>query len=322
MNAFPKPVIDAMADRAMRLHHMLWHLTRDSWAVLTPAGKEVFTDHGWVPPRPSRGPKDPATGNRPVELDNGSGEDFLYMHRVMIAEVNHILAEVGDPQHPQVQGWVTIPAPDDPDFPVPPAYQLPGDPGGTQSLLNVKSQAAYDQIHARETQVTDPAVLRQITLGHLGAFVEFFIHNTLHMRWSSQMPEYRPGGDAFSVDPRWDDSAYNWLGDTYSSHVNPLFWKIHGWVDARIDDWMAANNLQGPVPWSFDPPWSGPEGGHGHDHGHGHHPVAHLALRARPGSPEAEALHSRLRAMEATVEDLKRVGVTEPARFPLHDGDL
>ncbi|MEU0946873.1 hypothetical protein ABZ379_29660 [Streptomyces canus] len=253
-----------------------------------------------------------------MELDNGSGEDFLYMHRQMIAEVNEILAEVGDPQHPRVQGWVTIPAPGDSDFPVPPAYELPGDPDGTQ-ILAFKSQAMYDQIHARETQVTDPAILRQITLGRLGAFVEFYIHNALHMRWSAQMPEYRPGGDEFSVDPKWDDSAYNWLGDTYSSHVNPLFWKIHGWVDARIDDWMAANNLQGPVPWSFDPPWSGPAGGH--DHGH-HHPVAHLALRARPGNPEAEALQVRLNAMETTVEALKRAGVREPARFPVHTGEL
>ncbi|MGW4103666.1 hypothetical protein [Streptomyces sp. NPDC004976] len=132
------------------------------------------------------------------------------------------------------------------------------------------------------------------------------------------MPEYRPGGDEFNVDPKWDDSAYNWLGDTYSSHVNPLFWKLHGWVDARIDDWMAANNLQGPVPWSFDPPWSGPEGGPDH----GHHAVTHLALRARPGSAEADALQARLSAMEATVEDLKRAGVREPARFPVHYGEL
>jgi hypothetical protein len=318
MNAFPKPVIDAMADRTMRLHHMLWHRTRDSWADLTAGEKKVFSDHGWVPPRPSLGPTDPATGNRPVELDNKSGEDFLYMHRQMITEVNGILAEVGDPQYPRVQGWVTIPTPDDHDFPVPPAYELPGDPKGTQGLHDVKSPEAYAQIHAVETQVTDPAVLRQITLGRLGAAVEFFIHNALHMRWSAQMPEYRPGGDEFNVDPKWDDSAYNWLGDTYSSHVNPLFWKIHGWVDARIDDWMAANDVQGQVPWSFHPPWSGPGGGHDH----GHHPVAHLALRARPGSAEAEALHSRLRAMDATVEDLKRAGVREPTRFPVHNGRL
>lgn len=316
MNAFPKPVIDAMADRAMRMHHMLWHSTRDSWADLTTAEKKVFSDHGWVPPRRSRGPTNPATGDRPVELDNGSGEDFLYMHRQMIAEVNGILAEVGDPQYPRVQGWVTIPAPDDADFPVPPAYGLPGgDPNGTQ---DVKSQAEDDRIHALEAQVTDPAVLRQVTLGRLGSFVEFFIHNALHMRWSAQMPEYRPGGEESNVDAKWDDSAYNWLGDTYSSHVNPLFWKIHGWVDARIDDWMAANNLQGPVPWSFQPPWSGPMGGHDH----GHHPVAHLALRARPGSAEAEALHSRLRDMEATVEDLRQADFREPARFPVHNGEL
>jgi hypothetical protein len=64
----PEPVIDAMADRAMRLHHMLWHRTRDSWADLAPEERKVFNDHGWVPSRPSLGPTDPATGDRPVEL--------------------------------------------------------------------------------------------------------------------------------------------------------------------------------------------------------------------------------------------------------------
>ena len=36
-----------------------------------------------------------------------------------------------------------------------------------------------------------------------------------------------------------------------------LFWKVHGWVDDRIGDWMSANGHTGPVPWSFDPPWVG-----------------------------------------------------------------
>jgi hypothetical protein len=68
------------------------------------------------------------------------------------------------------------------------------------------------------------------------------------------------GGDPFDVDPRFDDPAYDWLADFYSSHVNPIFWKLHGWVDARIDDWMKANDKTGPVPWSFDPPMERPHG--------------------------------------------------------------
>ncbi|MET9817590.1 hypothetical protein [Streptomyces sp. NPDC006355] len=300
MNAFPKPVIDAMAARTMRLHHMLWHTARDSWAVLTPQEKAVFRDHGWDPPRPSLTAPHPVTGIRSVERDNGSGEDFLYMHREMIAAVDEILAEVGDPQHPRVEGWPTVPAPEDTAYPVPPAFDIPDDPATADAIRNAKTQASFDQLRAWEAEFTDPAALRQMTLGRLGARIEFGIHNRMHLRWAAEMPAYRPGGDVFSVDPRWDDADYDWLADTYSAHVNPVFWKLHGWVDARIDDWMTANELTGPVPWSFDPPWSGPEGHH-------HHRVS------RP------SLEERLSDMESTAEHLRQAGIAQPARFPVLD---
>ncbi|GGW42701.1 hypothetical protein GCM10010503_18970 [Streptomyces lucensis JCM 4490] len=314
MNGFPKPVIDAMADRAMRLHHMLWHTARDSWSRATPEQQEVFRHHGWEPPRPSLTAPDPVTGTPSVELENGSGEDFLFMHRQMIATVDEILAESGDPLHPRVEGWPTIPAPQDTEYPVPPPFDIPGDDDTSAVIRNAKSQESFDRIRQWEAEFTDPAKLRQTSLRRLGARIEFGIHNRMHLRWSAEMPSYRTGGDAFSVDHQWDDAAYNWLADTYSAHVNPIFWKLHGWVDARIDDWMAANQLTGPVPWSFDPPWSGPAGGHDH-----HHPVALLALRARPGNAEADALQSRLKGMETAVEHLKHAGVTEPARFAVYE---
>ncbi|WP_406009109.1 hypothetical protein OG440_25580 [Streptomyces sp. NBC_00637] len=315
MNAFPKPVIDAMSARAMRLHHMLWHTARDSWTALTPAQQEVFHHHGWAPPRPSLTAPDPVTGNRSVDVGNGSGEDFLFMHRQMIAAVDEILAEAGDPQHPRVEGWPTIPTPQDAEYPVPPAFDVPHDIETAEAIRGAKTQESFDQIREWEARFTDPVKLRAMSLGQLGARIEFGIHNRLHLRWSAELPEYRPGGDAFSVDTRWDDATYDWLADTYSAHVNPLFWKLHGWVDARIDDWMAANGLAGPVPWSFDPPWSGPEGGHDHHH----HAIVRLTRRARPGNAEADALESRLGTMETTVEHLRQAGVSEPARFVVHD---
>ncbi|MFF5363741.1 hypothetical protein ACFY4I_30850 [Streptomyces scabiei] len=314
MNAFPKPVIDSMADRAMRLHHMLWHTARDDWMIFTPEQQEVFRHHGWEPPRPSWTARDPITGKRRVEFDNGSGEDFLFMHREMIAAVNEILADLGDPQHPRVEGWPTIPAPEDAEYPVPPAFGVPGDSQFTNAIREAKTEQSFNRIRTEEAKYTDPARLRGMTLRRLGAEIEFGIHNMMHLRWAAQMPEYRPGGDEFSIDPRWDDASYNWLADTYSAHVNPIFWKLHGWVDARIDDWMAANELTGPVPWSFDPPWSGPAGHDPH-----HHPVARLVLQAHPGNGEAEALRSTLGDMETTVEHLKRAGVGEATRFPVAD---
>ncbi len=93
------------------------------------------------------------------------------------------------------------------------------------------------------------------------------------------------------IDARWDDPSYDWLGDTYSSHVNRVFWKLHGWVDNRIEDWKQANNVNGPIQWRGTwlgkmPPHPAPHSLHAiltleprdmevsvralHDHDHGH----------------------------------------------------
>jgi hypothetical protein len=55
--------------------------------------------------------------------------------------------------------------------------------------------------------------------------------------------------DPDSINPSWDDVSYDWLADTYSSHVNDTFWKLHGWVDECIDSWVQANGITGDIPW-------------------------------------------------------------------------
>ena len=52
--------------------------------------------------------------------------------------------------------------------------------------------------------------------------------------------------DTFDFDPMWDDPKYDYLGEFYSSHVNPLFWRLHGWVDDRIEDWFNAHESMQP----------------------------------------------------------------------------
>ena len=51
-----------------------------------------------------------------------------------------------------------------------------------------------------------------------------------------------------------DKIKYQCLADTYSAHVNPIFWKIHGWVEDRLEDWREANNLK-RIPWKYK--WEG-----------------------------------------------------------------
>jgi hypothetical protein len=77
--------------------------------------------------------------------------------------------------------------------------------------------------------------------------MEFFANIALNI-----LSCYRPSVDPTqpsSMDPKWNDPSYDYLRDTYSSHVITIFWKLHGWVDDRIEDWKAANGITGPIQW-------------------------------------------------------------------------
>lgn len=254
----PDGVVLMMADRPMRMHHFLWHAVRDNWLLSYDDDvKQALREIGWEPPRPALRPG-PDGNPRPI-LDNGSGEDFLFMHRRMIADVDRELARIGDPGYPRVEGWPTVPPPADADYPVPPPYAT-GNPGLDAHLREVKSDAFFARMAEWERAYTDPERLRGMGLGEFGARIEFTIHNRMHMRWSEPVAELRPDADPADpsgIDPRWDDPAYDWLGDPYSSHAHPVFWKLHGWVDDRIDDWARANGVSGPIPWTGT--WEGPE---------------------------------------------------------------
>src|SRR5206468_651055 len=96
-----------------------------------------------------------------------------------------------------------------------------------------------------------------------GARIEHTIHNSLHMRFSSDPGAARPDVDSVdpsTIDAKWDAVGYDYLDDTYSSQVNPVFWKIHGWVDDRIEDWKRAHGIAGEIAWKGT--WSGPEDHH------------------------------------------------------------
>lgn len=234
----PPQVVYAMAQRRRRIHHYLWHRVRDSWLRLSEIERQAVRDvnPGWVPPRPALD----ALG-RPLR-DNDSGEDFLFMHRQMIALADDILARAGDPNYPRVEGWRRMPPPDDADYLVP---EFPD-----SELEQVKSPTYFRRFIARwERQFTDPQYLKGVTLGQLGSDIEFTICHALHVRWAARSPVgYRqPEQFTRQISEQWDAPAYDYLGDTYSSHVNPLFWKIHGWIDERIEDWKSAQGITGDI---------------------------------------------------------------------------
>ncbi len=257
-----------MASRPHRLHHWLWHQVRNSWFSYPDDVKRKIEELGWKPPRPAfneRGEPD---------VTNNAGEDFLYMHRQMIADVNGVLDTVGDPLYPRIEPWLSPPPPEDPDFPVPPAWFDPtGQVIPLERLQRVKSDVFYDKrMTSWQSIFTNPGFLRGISLGILGTLIELTMHNAMHMRWASNPAGSRPEPSPTqgeTIPTTWDDLRYNYLGDTYSSHVHPIFWKLHGWIDDRIEDWKSANGVFG-IDHFWKGRWLGKMPGHEAEQ-HGEH---------------------------------------------------
>ncbi|KAF0865642.1 twin-arginine translocation signal domain-containing protein [Pseudomonas sp. LD120] len=268
-----------------RLFHQLWHASRDRWHTLPKDKRNSLRGLGWQP-GPVKHERD-ARGRR--KHRNASGIDFLFMHRHMLLHARSL--------QPDLVSWHQLPQPcarleqDRQAFiryyenhdgcSVPPAWVADDDEEFTQWLHGLKSDAAfYGNFQVWESQYQDPEYLSRLTLGQFGSEVELGLHDWLHMRWadvardpSNGMPvmEARLSSDFAG---RWYQPENDFLGDPFSSHVHPMFWKFHGWIDDRIDDWFRAHERYHPgevlrrevngVPWfapgrwvEIDDPWLG-----------------------------------------------------------------
>ncbi|MEU0741117.1 hypothetical protein [Streptomyces sp. NPDC006134] len=312
----PPEVLELMGSRHHRLHHAIWHGLRDNWVRpsdgdISESDKAEITQLGWAPPRPNQFPTRGTVDVR--EPDNGAGEDFLYMHRQMIQEVRELLSGHG---LPMIQAWASIPSPDRKSrnrdgFSVPRAWDQGQGDTAAKGLATVKSDEYWrSRMTFLERQFKNPEYLATLSLDQLGAKIEWLIHNLMHVRWCSLPTDPEnpltplPGGrPPTETSEKWIKVTrdgkpfyYDDLNDTFSSHVHPLFWRLHGWVDDRIEDWYAAHAAAHPGqvtrktvggvswfaegPWvSVEAPWVGPavsghgpdghDGGHGHGQGHG-----------------------------------------------------
>jgi hypothetical protein len=262
--------LSMLASKSHRLKHTVWHTARGQWNDLREESKKKIRDLGWGIDRP------PFTKDRALDLSNGAGEDFLYMHRKMISMVRH---EYDIHKIPYIESWKTLPQPntqqfayseqDDPTNPdkkiyrfnaldsgymIPPATPLllSQQPDNFSELLKFfKSPAFFNSVMSQlERQFKEPSYLSALSLGALGNLLEFTIHNQMHMRWSSVSRDPSTNAPAirsdFDFDLKWDDPKYDYLGEFYSSHVNPIFWRLHGWVDDRIEDWFNAHEAARP----------------------------------------------------------------------------
>lgn len=269
-----------------RLFHQLWHATRDQWHKLPVEKHNALRGLGWQPG--PRGRERDARG--PRKHRNGSGIDFLFMHRHMLMHARTLQ---------DLPSWQRFPLPqpsvefdragfaryhDNHDgHRVPPSWQAPEDEAYGQWVAAIKAQETFcSNFQVWESQYQDPQYLSKLSLGAFGSELEMNLHDWLHMCWASVPRD--PINSApvpFARDPadfaaRWFERENDFLGDPFSSHVNPVFWAFHGWIDDRIDDWFRAHERYHPgqvrrqqvngVAWfapgrwvEVDDPWLGPD---------------------------------------------------------------
>jgi len=133
----PASVKAMLSQRARRLHHFIWHSVRNSWHDFPASVQQALRDLDWEPPRPAFD----ANGN--LNFANLSGEDFLLMHREMIAHTNAKLQEAADPSYTSVGGWSQVSTPTDPDFPVPAVYTITQNGQEVVNTTEIKSDEFF-----------------------------------------------------------------------------------------------------------------------------------------------------------------------------------
>jgi len=228
------------------MHYYLWHEVRDNWVTYPKDLQDELRKAGWEPPRPAGLP------HEPLETDD-SGEDYLFMHRDTIRYANKILADAGDPNYRRIEGWLELPAPDDPDYPVPPPWF---DPAEFPVIVQFTQRSKADMVYQKYLKpwgemFSDPGFLKMISLGTLGSLIHSTVHATVKRRWSAvpggRRPE--PGPQVKTIPAEWDDPRYDYLADFYSMQVNPVYWKFYGWVDDRIEEWKLVHGVFGTDFW-------------------------------------------------------------------------
>ncbi len=240
----PTQVKESLASPEMRWKHHYWHLVKNPGFANSPSPlRDALRNVGWQAPQLTDEP--------------GAGIDFLDMHRQMIGRVNMMLVQAADPDWPAVEGWTDIPADNtDPDWPVP---DIPGsstDPWSWEQLQSVagigssRDPQRITQMMDFASTVRDPNVLTipAVSIDVLGSAIEGQIHNWMHMFFAMTPP----------VDTRSMDIQNDWLGQPFSSHVNPYFWKLHGWIDDCITAWEDARGENADFSGAWQPPADAP----------------------------------------------------------------
>jgi hypothetical protein len=202
----PKAIVDYEAKMGWGTHHLRWHTERQ-WNLLDPSDRDYAKGKGWAPAKIQEGAK-------------GNGLEFLAMHRVMIRT---LVSEF--PKYKALfAGWTHIPT--DPK-------DKSASPKPTEAF-DSNMLAAIDKL---ENHVGDFA-----SDDDFGLYLETKLRPTKAS--AGNRTTDKTAGIHNYVHNRFMDSGSKIdLGDPSVNLQNKVFWRLHGWIDARWTAFRAAKGL-------------------------------------------------------------------------------
>ncbi|MEK7355599.1 MAG: hypothetical protein AAB250_04075 [Bdellovibrionota bacterium] len=211
-----------VGERSHLAWHADWHELRGTIEPLSPF---VFNEAKKAQLVPSNWTFDDFKSKYAIEGGTLAGENFFFMHRLMIKMVQLELAGNGQPCFAP---WRDIPSSvDDPQWPTPKRFATP--------FAKAAAQAQLEGMQAQLLKLRAPKLLKNVSLNRLGQLIEPRLHMQLHGFFRS--------GPACSPEARAQGFCDD-LVPVQSSPLNKHFWKIHGLVDQLIGDWLRAHDYR------------------------------------------------------------------------------
>lgn len=209
-----------VGERSHLAWHADWHELRGTVEPLTTA---AFAEAKAAQLVPASVSFSDFTARYSVQGGTLAGENFLYMHRLMIKMVQLELAGNGQPCFAP---WNDVPASiEDAAWPVPKSLATPTSKNAAAAQL--------EQMRGLLAKLRSPTLLKNVSLNRLGQLIEPRLHMQLHGFYRST--------PACSREARAQGFCDD-LVPVATSPINKHFWKIHGLVDQLIGDWLRAHD--------------------------------------------------------------------------------
>jgi hypothetical protein len=211
--AMPASILTYEKQQNWGTHHVQWHIER-RWDLQDSSDLAWAKGQGWARQAVQEGQK-------------GNGLEFLAMHRVMM---DMLIGKF--PKYKALfDGWETPPTnPRDKSNPLPHSATTPFDDEMLDAIGELETKLAsfksdddlglYIETALRPTKSNVSAHAKDASTG---------IHNYMHNRFA-------------------DSSNPVDIGDPSVNLGNQLFWRLHGWIDARWTAYRAAKGLTNDDP--------------------------------------------------------------------------